>query len=424
MFVLIAAYMAHQRHASARMQYDSNSSDYDTEFSENEDHRQRPCIKLASVSGNSTRCKPCLVKRSSQSMSGSEELESPMRDTLPTVQRVGGRRTGASPVFGNLQAGGSNSKQSEKVTEKVTLVVDEARFLVETDLFRAHSNTMLGRMFTSSVEFAKPNEKGEYEIADGMSAAVFRVVLDYYRSGMIRCPPDISVHELRDACDYLLIPFDASTVRSQNLRGLLHELSNDGARQQFGRFLDELLLPQMFVSAQRGDRECHVVILLDDDAVDWDPECPPLIGEEFTEVVYSTEMVRFFKYVENRDVAKHVLKERGLKKIRLGIEGYPTSIEKEKKRPGGRREVIYNYAQRPFIHMSWEKEEAKSRHVDFQCVKSKSLTNLLEAIVPTESAPTDGQVATVDPVDGAPLPPPQPVEPFVNIVAPPEVVDD
>lgn len=73
------------------------------------------------------------------------------------------------------------------------------------------------------------------------------------------------------------------------------------------------------------------------------------------------------------------MKDRGLKKIRLGIEGYPTHKEKIKKRPGGRAEVIYNYVQRPFIHMSWEKEEAKSRHVDFQCVKSKSVTNLAEA---------------------------------------------
>jgi hypothetical protein len=39
-------------------------------------------------------------------------------------------------------------------------------------------------------------------------------------------------------------------------------------------------------------------------------------------------MYRFFKYIENRDVAKQVLKERGLKKIRLGIEGYPTYKEK------------------------------------------------------------------------------------------------
>jgi hypothetical protein len=81
-------------------------------------------------------------------------------------------------------------------------------------------------------------------------------------------------------------------------------------------------------------------------------------------------MYRFFKYIENRDVAKQVMKERGLKKIRLGIEGYPTYKEKIKKRAGGREEVIYNYVQRPFIHMSWEKEEAKSRHVDFQvCIQ-------------------------------------------------------
>lgn len=87
-------------------------------------------------------------------------------------------------------------------------------------------------------------------------------------------------------------------------------------------------------------------------------------------------MYRFFKYIENREVAKLVLKDRGLKKIRLGIEGWPTYKEKIKKRADGRAEVIYNYVQRPFIHMSWEKEEAKSRHVDFQCVKSKSVTNL------------------------------------------------
>lgn len=44
-------------------------------------------------------------------------------------------------------------------------------------------------------------------------------------------------------------------------------------------------------------------------------------------VIYSTKLYRFFKYIENRDVAKLVLKERGLKKIRLGIEGSaPTSV--------------------------------------------------------------------------------------------------
>lgn len=104
-------------------------------------------------------------------------------------------------------------------------------------------------------------------------------------------------------------------------------------------------------------------------------------------------MYRFFKYIENRDVAKQVMKERGLKKIRLGIESYPTNIEKIKKRHGNRAEVFYNYVQRPFLHMSWEKEEAKSRHVDFQCVKSKSVTNLAEA---TADPALDMQVDQVD----------------------------
>lgn len=51
-----------------------------------------------------------------------------------------------------------------------------------------------------------------------------------------RCPPSVSVAELREACDYLLIPFNAETVKSHNLRALLHELSNEGARQQFSRY--------------------------------------------------------------------------------------------------------------------------------------------------------------------------------------------
>jgi len=35
----------------------------------------------------------------------------------------------------------------------------------------------------------------------------------------------------------------------------------------------------------------------------------------------STDLQRFFKYFENRDIAKEVLREKGLKKIRIGIEG-------------------------------------------------------------------------------------------------------
>ena len=60
-----------------------------------------------------------------------------------------------------------------------------------------------------------------------------------------------------------------------------------------------------------------------------------------TETVYSSlvNYCRFFRYVENREVAKVVLRERGLKKVKLGIEGHPTHKEKVKKRPGGRAEV-------------------------------------------------------------------------------------
>ncbi|XP_017010813.2 BTB/POZ domain-containing protein 10 [Drosophila takahashii] len=284
---------------------------------------------------------------------------------------------GASP---SCQATGSGlNRLQAQPPERISMLVDGVRFTVEQSLLTAHPTTMLGTMFGSGFQFAHANERGEYDVADGISHLVFRAILEYYKSGVIRCPPTVSVPELKEACDYLLIPFDATTVRCQNLRGLLHELSNEGARLQFELFLEDLILPLMVASAQRGDRECHVVVLLEDDMVEWDEEFPPQMGEEYCQTVHSTAMHRFFKYIENRDVAKQVMKDRGLKKIRCGIEGYPTHKEKIRRRPGGRAEVIYSYVQRPFIHMSWEKEEAKSRHVDFQCVKSKSVTNLAEA---------------------------------------------
>ncbi|XP_052671713.1 BTB/POZ domain-containing protein KCTD20 isoform X4 [Harpia harpyja] len=274
----------------------------------------------------------------------------------------------------------SSSSNSQTVApEKVTLVVDGTRFAVNPQIFTAHPDTMLGRMFGPGREynFTRPNEKGEYEIAEGISSAVFRTVLDYYKTGIINCPDGISIPDLRDTCDYLCINFDFNTIKCQDLSALLHELSNDGAHKQFDSYLEELILPIMVDSARKGERECHIVVLTDEDTVDWDEDHPPPMGEEYSQILYSSKLYRFFKYIENRDVAKAVLKERGLKNIRIGIEGYPTCKEKVKRRPGGRSEVIYNYVQRPFIQMSWEKEEGKSRHVDFQCVRSKSLTNLV-----------------------------------------------
>lgn len=111
----------------------------------------------------------------------------------------------------------SSTTASSQNDERITLVVDNTRFVMNPGLFTAHPNTMLGRMFSTGLDFVHPNERGEYEVADGISSSVFRAILDYYKSGMIRCPPTISVPELREACDYLLVPFDSTTVRCQNL---------------------------------------------------------------------------------------------------------------------------------------------------------------------------------------------------------------
>ncbi|KAL4622802.1 BTB/POZ domain-containing protein 10-like [Arapaima gigas] len=337
---------------------------------------------------------PCIrnVASPTRQLASDRERDSgsPSRTTSPRPHRGSGG--GLAGVEGSCKSSGvgdmvfvyDNTKEvgrNTRVSERVTLIVDNTRFVVDPSIFTAQPNTMLGRMFGSGREhnFTRPNEKGDFEVAEGISSTIFRAILDYYKSGIIRCPDGVSIPELREACDYLCISFDCSTVKCKDLSALMHELSNDGARRQFECYLEEMVLPLMVASAQSGERECHIVVLTDDDVVDWDEEYPPQMGEEYSQIIYSTKLYRFFKYIENRDVAKSVLKERGLKKIRLGIEGYPTYKEKVKKRPGGRPEVIYNYVQRPFIRMSWEKEEGKSRHVDFQCVKSKSITNLAAA---------------------------------------------
>jgi BTB/POZ domain-containing protein 10 len=136
-------------------------------------------------------------------------------------------------------------------SDRVTLVVDETRFVIDPQLFRAHPNTMLGRMFSTSWETSLvPNERGEYEIANGISATIFRALLDFYSIGTIRCPPSISIQDLREACDYFLIPFDQLTIQCQDLCGLLHELSNDGAKKQFEMFLENDIYPVLVESAQ------------------------------------------------------------------------------------------------------------------------------------------------------------------------------
>ena len=50
------------------------------------------------------------------------------------------------------------------------------------------------------------------------------------------------------------------------------------------------------------------------------PPPPPLPSDACTGVV-SSELCRFCKYIENRDIAKEVLREKGMKKIKFGVEG-------------------------------------------------------------------------------------------------------
>lgn len=180
---------------------------------------------------------------------------------------------------------------SSKKEDRITLVVDNTRFTVDPALFASHPETMLGRMFNplstcGAASITRPNEKGEYDILDGVSAAAFRAVLEFYRTGIVRCPSSVALSELREACDYMMIPFDARTIRCHNLHALLHELSNEGARSQFESFLESMVLPAMVASAERGERESHVVVLLEDDVVDWDEEYPPQTGEEYAQSKY------------------------------------------------------------------------------------------------------------------------------------------
>lgn len=320
-----------------RHSYDRDSSSDTEDYHDSDDRRRRVYHKNRMSYGSSSKPKPCLVQRQGGGVPNDQRPHlvvtpkqslnmAPRNRSRTQHHSLGPAKNQMNRDTDPIQAAASSSNLTitPLSDERITLVVDNTRFILDPALFTAHPNTMLGRMFSSGIDFMHPNERGEYEVADGISATVFRSILEYYKGGLIRCPPTVSVQELREACDYLLVPFDAHTVKCQNLRGLLHELSNEGARCQFEVFLEELILPLMVNSAQRGDRECHVVVLLDDDVVDWDEEYPPQMGEEYSQTVNSTAMYRFFKYIENRDVAKQVMKERGLKKIRLGIEGYPT----------------------------------------------------------------------------------------------------
>ncbi|KAM8977178.1 BTB/POZ domain-containing protein KCTD20-like, partial [Pelodytes ibericus] len=370
-----------KQHVVRRDRMSTNSSE-----SENEDQakKEHPLPSNSSIACEKEECNltPCIRNLSCCAGPGKNKAIQPPQGVTCRIRQEDSESanmedlqiedTRDSDVSGRLGVSHFTSNCNQ-TGEQVILVVDDIPFNVNPQIFAVYPDTLLGRMFGNGRKYniTRPNEKGEFEIAEGIRSQVFCAVLDYYKNGFIQCPDHVSIPELREACDYLCINFDCNTIRCHDLSALLHEISNDGAYSQFGHCLEEFILPVMVSCAKRGERECHIVILTDEDTVDWDEAHPPPMGEENTQILYSRKLYRFFKYIENRDVAKAVLKERGMKNIRIGIEGYPTYKVKVKRRPGGKSEVIYNYVQRPFIHLSWEKEEGKSRHVDFQCVTSK-----------------------------------------------------
>lgn len=83
----------------------------------------------------------------------------------------------------------------------------------------------------------------------------------------------------------------------------MHEISNDGARDQFEALLATVIVPAMIKCArvclytltcsiltmllQKGERECHLVVLLEEDVIEWDEENPPNMGEDQIQSVFS-----------------------------------------------------------------------------------------------------------------------------------------
>ena len=37
------------------------------------------------------------------------------------------------------------------------------------------------------------------------------------------------------------------------------------------------------IAMQKGERECQIVILMEDDVIDWDEDYPPSVGEDHIE---------------------------------------------------------------------------------------------------------------------------------------------
>lgn len=112
-------------------------------------------------------------------------------------------------------------------------------------MFEKFPETMLSRMFSSSLQMSRRNEQGDHVLDYPVSPEVFAAILNFYRTGKVYCPSTASIPELHEACNFFLVPFDHTSIECTDVGKLLHELSNKGAIQQFENFLKASLLPAM-----------------------------------------------------------------------------------------------------------------------------------------------------------------------------------
>lgn len=185
-----------------------------SDFNHHPEHKSRSLFKTV----NNNTISNSIVSNANNNFDGGVSSIQQQKSTVP----ISMPKLGATLSSSSSQSSPSTSQTTN--SNAITLVVDETRFVVDPDMFKQHANTMLGRMFSSGTLFEnKPNEKGEFAVAYGVSSTVFRAILEFYKHGVIRCPTNVSIKELKEACDYLLIPFDGNTIRSYDLRALLNE---------------------------------------------------------------------------------------------------------------------------------------------------------------------------------------------------------
>ncbi|VDO94857.1 unnamed protein product [Soboliphyme baturini] len=179
-----------------------------------QDHQRRPgCLKPCN-SKSAWKPKPCLQLNSGGSSSSASSVDLPSTCTfgdssntpvLPSALKHPKDETKSSHVMADGRMSRLNRRHSdcggkrlcyESATdvctnatvevhgcnsgEKIILVVDETRFIVDDSVLKSKLNTMLGRMFGSSRDhnLVHPNERGEYVVAEGITASCFRAILE------------------------------------------------------------------------------------------------------------------------------------------------------------------------------------------------------------------------------------------------------